>query len=223
MTHTFYKKSQKEQNWIVFKILLLALLTLILTCWLAYLTDLYFLGILAILGVLTLVAPFVDVPSMKKSGKLRYHSLLMLSEKPKDGVIKIHGGTLFDYVFVIDKKMTGNQRRTFIVQQYAEGLLDLIENEELEGSTKIQGTSYIINKRTAKRAGFTVIPTDYLQKIILIYNYLNVMVTYSIARGKLSLPKINRTITFKADLDKLRQKKDFLVNLNQKLKREISV
>ncbi|MCR9227110.1 MAG: hypothetical protein NXH90_06815 [Flavobacteriaceae bacterium] len=185
----------------------------------AYLTDLYFLSILAIIGVLTLVAPFVDVPSMKKSGKLRYHSLLMLSEKPKDGVIKIHGGTLFDYVFVIDTKMTGNQRRTFIVQQYVEGLLDLIENEELEGSTKIQGTSYIINKRTAKRGGFTVIPTNYLQKIILIYNYLNVMVTYSIARGKLSLPKINRTITFEADLDKLRQKKDFLVILNLKLKR----
>ena len=41
-------------------------------------------------------------------------------------MIKIHGGTLFDYVFVIDQKMNGKQRTNFIIQQYLEGLLNLI-------------------------------------------------------------------------------------------------
>lgn len=220
MTHRFYSKTKKEQSRILIWILLLALFVIILSCWLAWVSQFYFFGIIVILGVLTLVAPFIDVPSMKKSGKLRYHSLLMLSEKPKDGVIKIHGGTLFDYVFVIDKKMNGNQRRTFIVQQYVEGLLNLINNTDMGSTTKLQGTSYIINKRTAQRVGFEVMPTDYIQKFILTYNYLNVLVTYSIAKGKLSFPKINRTITFEANLKDIGQKKDFLVTLNKKLKSE---
>ena len=220
MTHRFYSKTEKEQSWILIWILLLALFVIILSCWLAWVSQFYFFGVIVILGVLTLVAPFIDVPSMKKSGKLRYHSLLMLSEKPKDGVIKIHGGTLFDYVFVIDKEMTGNQRKTFIIQQYVEGLLNLLKNTDLESSTTIQGTSYIINKRTAQRIGFEVVPTDHLQKFILAYNYLNVLVTYSIAKGKLSFPKINKTITFEANLKDIGQKKDFLVTLNKKLKSE---
>jgi hypothetical protein len=33
-----------------------------------------------------------------------YYSPLFITEKPKDGLIKIHGGTLFDYYFVIEKK-----------------------------------------------------------------------------------------------------------------------
>ncbi|MBW8241592.1 hypothetical protein K1F50_02185 [Muricauda oceani] len=204
----------------MFRILLAALLVSILICWLAWATQFYFLAVIAILAILTLVAPFIDVPTMKKSGKLRYHSLLMLSEKPKDGVIKIHGGTLFDYVFVIDKKMGGNQRRSFIIQQYLEGLLHLLEHTDLEPDTTIRGTSYIINKRTAKRLGFTVVPTDFLQKMILAYNYLNVLVTYSMAKGKLSFPKISKTITFEATLKDIGQKKEFLINLNEKLRSE---
>ncbi|UBZ13693.1 hypothetical protein LDL77_17640 [Flagellimonas marinaquae] len=220
MTHKFYSKTKKEQSRILIWILLLALLVIILSCWLAWVIQFYFFGIIMFLAVITLVAPFIDVPSMKKSGKLHYHSLLMLSEKPKDGVIKIHGGTLFDYVFVIDKEMTGNQRKTFIIQQYVEGLLNLLKNTDLESSTTIQGTSYIINKRTAQRIGFEVVPTDHLQKFILAYNYLNVLVTYSIAKGKLSFPKINKTITFEANLKDIGQKKDFLITLNKKLKSE---
>ncbi len=139
-------------------------------------------------------------------------------------MIKIHGGSLFDYVFVIDQKMNGKQRVNFIIQQYLEGLLNLIEENENNKTEniKIRGTSYIINDRTAQRIGFTVIKTDYIQKVILLYNYFNVLLTYSIAKGKLLFPKLSQTKTFEAELHELVARKDFIRNLNEKLKNTIT-
>ena len=151
-----------------------------------------------------------------------YYSPLFITEKPKNGLIKIHGGTLFDYYFVIDKKMNGRQRTNFIIQQYLEGLLHLIEKYENDKKIKIRGTSYIINKRTAEKMGFEIIETDYLQKIILIYNYFNILISNSIAKNKLSFPKINRTKTFEADVSQLLERKEYIEKLNKSLKRTIA-
>ena len=169
---------------------------------------------------LSILAPFLDVPLLKKSGKLTYHSALFLSEKPHKGIIKIHGGTLFDYVFVIDKKMSGSQRTNFIMQQFAEGLLHLIETYEntKEENLIIRGTSYILNERTIKRMGFKVVETDSLQKIILIYNYVNLLITASLAKGKPASPKLSATKTFEARLDDLVKQKPLIRQLREKLK-----
>ena len=139
-------------------------------------------------------------------------------------MIKIHGGTLFDYVFVIDQKMNGKQRTNFIIHQYLEGLLNLIEKNENNKSEniKIRGTSYIINDRTAQRIGFKVVKTDNIQKLILLYNYFNVLITYSIAKGKLSFPNLKETKTFETTLKELGKRKDFIRNLNAKLKSTIA-
>jgi hypothetical protein len=172
---------------------------------------------------LSIVAPFFDTPSLRKSGKLTYHSLLFLSEKPHKGVITIHGGTLFDYVFVLDNRIDGNQRRVFIVQQYVEGLLSLIE--KYVGDTDdmiIRGTSYIINERTAKRMGFDVVKTELLQQIILTYNYFNIAATYSLAKGKLRFPNISKTKTFETSLQRLKERKQYLIDLNEKLKNDMA-
>ena len=222
LAHRFYKKTTKEQWMIQFWVLMGALAVILLFFWIAWVTQLYFIGIFIFWAVLTIIAPFVDVPSMKKSGKLIYHSSLFLTEKPKNGKIRIHGGTLFDYVFVIDSEMKTRERTLFILQQYVEGLLDLIDtykNEKPDHIT-ITGTSYIINKRTAERAGFTIAPVDGIQKLILIYNYCNVLLTYSIAKGKLSFPNINQTITFTASLRDIMEKRNLLTALNKKLKHE---
>ena len=151
-----------------------------------------------------------------------YYSPLFITEKPKNRLIKIHGGTLFDYYFVIDKKMNGRQRTNFIIQQYLEGLLHLIEKYENDKNIKIRGTSYIINKRTAEKMGFEIIETDYLQKIILIYNYFNILISNSIAKNKLSFPKINKTKTFEADVRQLLERKEYIEKLNQSLKSTIA-
>jgi hypothetical protein len=174
--------------------------------------------------VLSIIAPFFDTPSLKKSGAITYHSLLFLSEKPKNGVLIIHGGTLFDYVFVLDKKMNGTLRTKFILQQYLQGLLNLIEQYEINenGNLKVRGTSYIINESTAKRIGFTINKTDFVQKMILTYNYFNILISASIAKDKLSFPNLNDTKTFEATLIDLVERKEYIRNLNSKLKSTIA-
>jgi len=195
-----------------------ALIVILASLFISWKTGIYLFVIFTFPIILSIIAPFFDTPSMKKSGGLKYYSSLFLAERPKNGTIKIHGGTLFDYVFVIDPKMNGKQRTNFIIQQYLEGLLNLIEENEINKSenVKIVGTSYIINDRTAQRVGFKVVKTDYVQKLILIYNYFNVLMTYSIAKGKLSFPKLKETKTFEAKLNELIKRKDFIRNLNEK-------
>ncbi|WP_051554531.1 hypothetical protein [Maribacter antarcticus] len=94
-----------------------------------------------------------------------YYSSLFITEKEQKGIIKIHGGSLFDYVFVLDKTLSGKQRTNFILQKYLEGLLNLIDVCEKDGNTlvKIKGTTYILNERTANKIGFNSIKTDIIQ------------------------------------------------------------
>ncbi|MEQ8303899.1 MAG: hypothetical protein RIB47_10945 [Cyclobacteriaceae bacterium] len=220
MKHRFYMKSKKERNKIQLLIGFFALITILTALFISWITGLYLFSILIFSITLSIIAPFFDTPSLKKSGDLIYYSPLFLSEKPKNGVIKIHGGTLFDYVFVIDRNMNGKQRTNFIIQQYLESLLNLIKKNETSSAEniKIRGTSYIVNDRTAQRIGFEVVKTDYLQKIILVYNYFNILLSYSIAKGKLSFPKLKETKTFEIKLNDLVERKDFIWNLNEKLK-----
>ena len=221
LRHRFYQKSKREQHQIQLWIGLGAFTVLLAASFISWITGIYLISFLIFPITLSIIAPFFDTPALKKSGKLMYHSSLFLSEKPKDGLIKIHGGTLFDYVFVLDRKMNGRQRTNIILQQYLEGLLSLIDEHDKTQNMKISGTSYIINKRTAERVGFTVTKTDTIQKFILMFNYFNVLITYSIAKGKLSFPKLNRTMTFEANLNVLIERKTFIRQLNEKLTRGI--
>lgn len=218
MAHRFYTKSKREQNRIMALIGLGAFFVVLLGLFVSWITGIYLLGLFTFPLVLSLVAPFFDTPSLVKSGKLSYHSLLFLSEKPAKGVIKIHGGTLFDYVFVMDRKMKGKQRTVFILQQFLEGLLDLVEEQakSQDGPVKIQGTSYIMNKRTAERIGFKIIKADVVQRLILIFNYFNLMIMSSMAKGRWVFPNLKDTMTFEADLNDLVARKAFIEQMNLK-------
>ena len=151
-----------------------------------------------------------------------YYSPLFISEKPKNGLLKIHGGTLFDYFFVVDKKMNGKRRTNYIIQQYLNGLLFLIEDYKNNERMKIRGTSYIINKKTAERFGFKIIETDILQKFILTFNYFNILISNSIAKNRLSFPNLNKTITFEAEIGQLIERKEYIQKLNKSLKSAIA-
>jgi hypothetical protein len=180
-------------------------------------SGVYLIGILTIAITLSIIAPFFDMPFLKKSGRMVYYSPLFITEKPKNGLLKIHGGTLSDYFFVIDKKMNGKQRTNFIIQQYLNGLLFLIEECKNNKRMKIRGTSYIINKKTAERFGFKVIDTDVLQKFILSFNYFNILISNSIAKNRLSFPNLNKTITFEAEIGQLIERKKYIQELNKSL------
>ena len=222
MKHRFYNKSEKEQYKIQITIAICAILFILLSVIVSFISGIYIIGIFTIVITLSILAPFFDTPSLKKSGALIYFSPLFITEKPKNGMIKIHGGTLFDYYFVIDKKMTGKQRTNFIIQQYLQGLLSLIEKHKNEKELKVQGTSYIMNERTAKKIGFKIIKTSFTQKFILTYNYFNIMISNSFAKNKVSFPNLNETKTVESNFLHLYERKDYIEKLNDKLKNTIA-
>lgn len=224
LNHRFYQKPKGEQIKIQILIALGAFFIIALAFLLSVMSGFFLLVLFVFPVTLSIIAPFFDSPSMKKTGKLIYYSSLFVTEKENKGVIIVHGGTLFDYVFVIDRKMSGKQRTSFIIHQYLEGLINLIEEYENKESQniKVRGTTYIINKRTAHKIGFKVVKTDYIQKIILIYNYFNLLFSNSIARARLSFPNVSNVATIEGNLADLIANKERLKHLNERIKRSLS-
>jgi len=216
--HPYFAKTSAEQNrYMLYAIgitVMLGMLAFLLFWWL----HLLFVGILICFILITLLAPFVDVPGMVKAGKLSYHSVFLLAEAPKDGVLNLHGGTLFDYVYVLDFKASGKARTAFILQHYLEGLLHLIATyEQQEAPLTLRWTSYIVNQRTAARLGFKPQPKDCLQQLILAFNYGNLLVSNSLAKGKLSFPKLSATQTYEASLEDLMVRKAYIKQLLKRM------
>lgn len=220
MNHRFYNKSNREKNSILLLVAALTLTIIGFSIIISIYSGIYLISILTFAITLSIAAPFFDIPSLKKSGRIIYYSSLFLTEKPKNGVVKIHGGTLFDYYFVIDRKMNGKQRTDFIIQQYLEGLLSFIEEHKNDKQIKIHGTSYIINERTAEKIGFKTVETDVLQKVIITYNYFNLLISNSIAKKKLAFPNLSKTKTFETEIGQLIERKEYLERLNKSLKRD---
>ena len=153
-----------------------------------------------------------------------YHSLLFLTEKPQNGLVKIHGGTLFDYAFVLERKMSSNQRTNLILQQYLQGLLHFLEdcdNKSLDHLT-LRGTSYVLRKRTLEKIGFSTVRPDWVQYLILTYNYFNLAIALSMAKNKLAFPNLRNTRTFEADINQLRARKAYIETVNKRLKSRIA-
>ena len=219
------RRSKREQTKIQVLIASLAFLVVLISLLFSWLLDFYLLSIITISVVLSIIAPFVDVPSMKKSGKLIYCSNLLLMEKPQNGTIKIHGGSLFDYVFVLDKEMSGKMRTNFIIHQYLEGLLYIIEEYEsgnLENHN-IKGTSYILKKSTIQKVGFEIIETEFIQKVILIFNFFNLLIAKSIAKEKLSFPNLSNIHTYQAKISQLKEHKEYIKTLHEKINSMLAI
>ncbi|MDG3581640.1 MULTISPECIES: hypothetical protein [Galbibacter] len=223
MKHQYYNKPKHTQIKIQISIAGTALLVLLISLAISWLLHFYIIAFLALPIVISIIAPFFDVPSLKKSGKIVYYSSLFLTEQPKNNIMKVHGGSLFDYVYVLNFSMNGKQRTSLIIQQYLEGLLNLIEhynNGTLKNYT-IKGTSYIINKRTAKKIGFDIVETNFIDSLVLIYNFPNILLSNSISKNRFSIPKLHNINTYQTDLEKLSAKKEYISALNIRLKRNI--
>ncbi|WP_339833841.1 hypothetical protein [uncultured Flavobacterium sp.] len=224
MHHKYFSKSNKEQNQIQLKIGSAAFALNLIVLVLSILSGFYFFIYLSIIITLSIIAPFYDIPALKNKGKLIYYSSLFITEKEEKGIIKIHGGSLFDYVFVIDKSLGGKQRTNFVLQKYLEGLLNLIKACEENHNTfvKIKGTSYFLNARTAEKIGLKIIKTDFNQKLILTFNYVNILMSNSIAKRKISFPKLTNIKTFESNVVELIKQREFIEGLNDKLKNAIA-
>jgi hypothetical protein len=219
MKHRFYIKTKQEQNRILWKIAGITILGNLLTGTLSILLGLYFLPLLFVPISLSIIAPFFDIPPLKKSGRLIYFSHLFIVERERKGVIIVHGGSLFDYVFVLNKSLKGRQRKTYIIQQYLQGLLNLIDSQEKKAhpGVKLKGTSYILNDRTARKLGFKIVKTEFTQKLILTYNYVNLLISNSFAKGKITFPRLGKVKTFEANISELIKHKESIRQLNLRL------
>ncbi|MDR9399673.1 MAG: hypothetical protein RI562_11480 [Salibacter sp.] len=222
MKHPFYQKTKKEQRNVQIKVGLLALTIIIIFSVIGFVANLYLLPALLFPIVITIIAPFLDVPVMVEKGKLTYQSLLLLTENGQDGIIKLHGGTLLDYVYVIDSNWNAQQRKQFIIKEFLNGLINLIDEqkEKKDLDIKIKGTSYILNERTAEKLGFEVVKKDFLQQAILIFNYFNLLVTNSIGKGRLSFPVMKQIITIEANISTLLAKEYEIRALKNKIEND---
>lgn len=165
---------------------------------------------------------FIDIPLGQRNGVFTYHSPLLFTSKEKDGIIEIHGGTLFDYFFTLDTNQSKRERKKVIICAYLEGLLNLIDHYAAAGERDLQvkATSYILNERTASRMGFTKSRPDYIQSLTVILNILPILSAYFYIQSGPAFPNIFRVQTFEASIQDLIKRKAKIMRLKEGLQKQ---
>ena len=218
MTHGFYQLSPQRQRQFQLKLATLFIFLNIVIGALLVLAGLPLLIPFSFALLLTVFAPFVDIPSGIKAGSLIYYSPMLIGEKLRKGRIVLHSGSLFDYYFVLDRTQSANENKKYVFTAYIDGLLKLIERYQGQQPTdiSIKATSYILNVRTANKIGLKRVRTDMIQSFILYYNFVNLTCAMSLLNKKLTWPKMQKIFTFEGKLDTLIEKKDELLALQKR-------
>lgn len=219
MNNRYFQLPIKEKRKIHIKLLLSSLFIVVSIGIILYVIDPKYLLLIALIIpiLISIIAPFFDVPSLVEKRKLKYYSLFLLAEQEENKTIKIHGGTLFDYYFVFHKEMTKQERKKVVLLEYLKGLKHLVHDSEED--VKIQGTSYIINERTANKLGLKKISTNGIQNLILIFNYINILISISLVNKSIVFPNLNKVQTFEGKVSDIKQRNSFINNLIEKLER----
>jgi hypothetical protein len=69
LNHRFYNKNKKEQNRILIVIAICSLTIILLSIIISIYSGIYLIGILIFAITLSIIAPFFDMPSLKKAGE----------------------------------------------------------------------------------------------------------------------------------------------------------
>ena len=224
--HPYFQLTSKQQRRFKYKLALSALILVLLSGILSFLSHLYFLPFLVLPFLLSVIAPFFDVPPMVRSGKLRYYSLLVLAEAPRKGRIQLHGGTLFDYYFMFKDEREHAPFTRFTLYHYLNGLVNLIEtHQDQEGGLILQGTTYMVGARTLEKIGFRRTSVPVFQRLILLFNYFNLTLAYSLVKGKLqqgqlSFPNFTQIYAFEASIEELAERREYIIALRDRIGKE---
>lgn len=220
LEHPFFAKSPREQKRFQRKLALSALLFLVVAGGLLFLAGLLPLIAVVFAVLLSIIAPFFDVPGMVQAGKLRYDSPFLLAEAERNRTVVLHAGTLFDFYFLFPKEMPAHERKRLVLAGMIEGLIHLIERHEEGGDNglTVRTTSYILNARNARKLGLEKQPTDALQTVILYYNYFNLTASYSLLNRRLRFPSVRSVQTFEGSMAALIQRKPELERLRKRLR-----
>lgn len=156
---------------------------------------------------------------MVKTGKLHYFSPLFLTEIPHSEVIKIHGGSLFDYFFVLDKKMSARERKIFILFNYLDGLDQMIETLKNQENPPeiIEATTYFLKEGTAKKIGFVSREPKLIDRMLFYFNYFNLLLSTSMAKSKIHFPRLDNLKTYCISMENLRNNQQYIRELKSNL------
>ena len=114
LIHAFYSLTPNQQRLFQLKLAGLFIVFNLLVGFGLYWLGFWMLIPLVVGFSLSVFAPFVDVPGGVKAGSLIYYSPLLIGEKVKNQRLVLHGGSLFDYYFVLDRTANAQQRRKSI-------------------------------------------------------------------------------------------------------------
>lgn len=218
MDHPFYAMPPLRQRRLQWVVVISLLITLLLFVSLAYLFTAYWILLFLFLPI-QLAAPFLDMPAGKKLGKLVYYAPLFVVEPRRKELVVLHGGTLFDYVFVLRGISSSQRRRQRVWHDYVRGLLLLAEAcmEEDKGARILRGTSYFLTPRTARRFGFHQKSTQTIQQFLIWVNAAQLTLAYSVMRRRLAFPPLRRIRTFETTAAELWEHRDVLLALEERL------
>lgn len=65
-------------------------------------------------------------------------------------------------------------------------------------------------KEPQKKLALKLLKMTFFKKTILIYNYFNILISNSIAKNKLSFPKLNKIKTFDTNVSQLLERKEYI-------------
>lgn len=217
--HRFYGLSSSQQQRFQLKVIVGFLALNIAMGLVFYLTSLLFVIPFFFAFSLSVIAPFVDVPSGVKNGTLHYYSPLLIGEKIKGKKLTLHSGSLFDYYFVFSKAQSVQERKKQVMIMALDGLIQLINDYQARQGTgiTIKVTSYILNRRTARKIGLSPITPDALQWFLLYFNFLNLTCSLSLLNRQLTWPNVRKTTSYEGCLESLIAKKDDLLKLRNRL------
>lgn len=139
------------------------------------------------------IGQFSFTPFFTLLGVYRYYSPMLLGYTPSDAHIDLHSGGSFDYLFVMRKYKSGIEWRNKLLLFQLEGLkkiIQLIEDKEVPETVHIVGTSYFFSNKTVQKIGFELTEPSLFYRINLFVNFLDLLWMYSLAKGKLAIPKV---------------------------------
>ena len=141
------------------------------------------------------VFQFCLTPLLRWSGVYYYHSEMLKATLRTGRTWEIHGGTAWDYIHLFRLSESGAAATRRLLLLYLEGLLDiarLVESGAIPAETTVTGTSYFFSERSARRLGFRIEPAGPRLRAVLVLYYLDLVLLYSFARGRVAFPNVLR-------------------------------